>query len=60
MGTGEEMSVQVKSIDVLQAKQALKKCPKIVQDYVKSLESVYEMCKETNKIALKKIRELSK
>lgn len=54
------MSVQVKSIDVLQAKQALKKCPKIVQDYVRSLENVYEMCRETNKIELKKIRELSK
>jgi hypothetical protein len=60
LAAGEEMSVQVKTIDVFEAKKALKKCPKIVQDYVKSLESVYEMCKETNKIALKKIKELSK
>lgn len=54
------MSIKVKTIDVFEAKKALKKCPKIVQDYVRSLENVYEMCRETNKIALKKIRELSK
>ena len=54
------MSIKVKSIDTLAAKAELKKCPKIVQEYVRSLENVYEMCRETNKIALKKIRELSK
>ena len=37
------MSMQVKSIDTNQAKAELKKCPKIVQDYVRSLEGVYEL-----------------
>lgn len=50
----------VKTIDRQAAKKALKECPKIVQDYVKSLEHVYEISKETNKLALKKIKELSK
>ena len=48
------MSIKVKSIDTNQVKEELKKCPKIVQDYVKSLEGVYEMNKATlNKVITK-------
>lgn len=41
------MSIEVKTIDTNQAKSELKKCPKIVQDYVRSLENVYEMNKSS-------------
>jgi Na+/phosphate symporter len=51
------MSIQVKSIDVSQAKAELKKCPKIVQDYVRSLESVYEMNRATLNKAIAKLRQ---
>ena len=54
------MSILVKSIDVNQAKAELKKCPKAVRDYVKSLESVYEMNRANLNLAIAKIRELSK
>lgn len=54
------MSMQVKSIDIQKAKGELKGCPKIVQDYVRSLENLYEISRETNKQAIKKIRELSR
>lgn len=52
--------IQVKSIDVVEVKELLKSCPKLVRDYVKSLERCYEMSQETNKLAIRKIRELSK
>ena len=39
--------MEVKSINTQQAKSELKKCPKIVRDYVRSLESVYEMNRAT-------------
>jgi hypothetical protein len=51
------MSIEVKSIDTNQAKAELKKCPKIVQDYVRSLESVYEMNKATLNKAIAKLRQ---
>jgi len=50
------MSIEVKSIDTNQAKAELKKCPKIVQDYVKSLESVYEMNRATLTNAINKLK----
>lgn len=50
------MSIVVKTIDTNQAKAELKKCPKIVQDYVKALEGVYEMNQATLKLAIKKLR----
>ena len=50
------MSLQVKTIDSKQVKKELKKCPKIVQDYVKSLELAYEFNKETLNKALVKLK----
>jgi len=52
-------NIQVKCIDMVEVKKLLKTCPKLVRDYVKSLERVYEMSQHTNKMAIKKIRELS-
>lgn len=54
------MSIEVKSIDTHQAKAELKKCPKIVQDYVRSLESVYEMNRASLNKAIGKLREQNK
>lgn len=51
--------IQVKSIDIVEVKELLKSCPKLVRDYVKSLERCYEMSQQTNKLAIRKIRELS-
>jgi len=50
------MSLEVKSIDTNQAKAELKKCPKIVQDYVRSLEGVYEMNRATLNKAIAKLK----
>ena len=49
------MSVVVKSIDLYQVKEQLKKCPKEVQDYVRALENVYEINKNTLNKAIKKL-----
>jgi hypothetical protein len=51
--------LHVESIDESKAKEELKKCPKIVRDYVRSLEDVYKMNKETLNRAIIKIKELS-
>ena len=51
------MSIVVKTIDTQQAKSELKKCPKIVQDYVRALEGVYEMNRATLNKAIAKLRE---
>lgn len=51
--------IQVNSIDIVEVKEFLKSCPKLVRDYVKSLERCYEMSQQTNKLAIRKIRELS-
>ena len=48
--------MQVKSIDTSQVRKELKKCPKVVQDYVRSLEGVYEVNRETLKRAIAKMR----
>lgn len=52
-------NIQVKSIDMVEVKELLKTCPKLVKDYVNSLERCYEMSRQTNKMAIRKIRELS-
>ncbi len=52
-------NIQVSSIDTVEVKELLKSCPKLVRDYVKSLEMCYEMSQQTNKMAIRKIRELS-
>lgn len=54
------MSLLVNTIDVNKAKEELKKCPKIVREYVDALERSNDRWKEINKKALKKLRELSK
>ena len=52
-------NIKVKSIDLVEVKELLKTCPKLIRDYVSSLEQCYEMSQQTNKMAIKKIRELS-
>ena len=52
-------NIKVKSIDLEEVNELLKTCPKLIRDYVKSLERCYEMSKQTNKMAIKKIRELT-
>lgn len=47
----------VKSIDVVKAKQELKSCPKIVRDYVRSLENLYSINKSTLDKAITKLKE---
>jgi len=54
------MSITVKSIDEQKAKQEVKKCPKIVRDYVRALENALEMSKNTNRKAIAKLKQLSK
>ena len=54
------MSIEVRSVNVNQAKAELKKCPKIVQDYVRSLEGIYELNKQTLGKAMSKLREKTK
>ena len=49
--------MEVKSINVQLAKSELKKCPKLVQDYVRALEGVYEMNRATLNKAIKKLKE---
>jgi len=51
------MSIEVKSIDINQAKAELKKCPKIVRDYVRSLEDIYKMNRATLDRAIKQLRQ---
>jgi UDP-N-acetylglucosamine:LPS N-acetylglucosamine transferase len=50
------MSIEVKSIDVYDVKDNLKRSPKIIRDYVKSLENVYEFNKENLGKAISKLR----
>ena len=52
-------NIKVKSIDLEEVNELLKTCPKLIRDYVKSLERLYEMSQQTNKMAIKKIRELT-
>ncbi len=54
------MSIQVKSLDVHKAKDEVKKCPKIVRDYVKALERSLENNQALVSKCIGKIRELSK
>lgn len=51
------MSIEVKVFDERKAKQELRKCPKIVRDYVKLLEESNERWKELTNKAIKKLRE---
>lgn len=52
--------MQVKTIDEKAAKQELKSCSKVLQDYVKALERSVEGWKNVTELATKKIKELSK
>lgn len=52
------MSIEVKSIDTDRVKKELKNCPKVVQDYVRSLEKVYKANRESLDKAISKIKEL--
>ena len=54
------MSIEVKTIDDKLAKDELKKCPKIVQEYVQALEGVYKMNKATLEKAIDKLKQASR
>lgn len=54
------MSIQVKVFDERKAKEELKKCPKIVRDYVNLLELHLERQKELTAKAIGKLREQCK
>lgn len=47
-------NIQVKNIDMVEVKELLKTCLKLIRDYVKSLERCYEMSRQTNKMAIRK------
>jgi len=49
----------VKSIDVIEVKKVLKTCPKIIQDYVTSLEHLYEGQKQLTQKAIANLRNLN-
>lgn len=51
------MSIVVRTIDKNKARGELKKCPKVVRDYVRSLEGAYEANKVTLQMAIKKLKE---
>lgn len=51
------MSINVKSLDTEEVKKSLKECPKIIQDYVKSLEFLYNSQVELTKKCLNKIKQ---
>ena len=50
------MSITVKQFDDRKAKEELKKCPKIVRDYVKILERSIESWKDISNKCIKKLR----
>lgn len=52
------MSIVVKAIKKQEVKNELKNCPKIVKDYVRSLENILEMSDHLNSESLKRIKEL--
>ena len=54
------MSIQVKVFDERKAKDELKKCPKIVRDYVKLLEYHLDIQKQLTAKAIGKLREQCK
>lgn len=50
------MSIQVKQFDEQKAKEELKKCPKIVRDYVKLIEQSRDNWKDLTHKAISKLR----
>jgi len=50
------MSIQVECFDEKKAEQELKKCPKIVRDYVKLLKQSNERWKDLTNRAISKLR----
>jgi len=51
------MSIQVSCFDAKKAEAELKKCPKIVRDYVKLLKESNERWKELTNKAISKLRD---
>lgn len=51
------MSIRVENFDDRKAKEELKKCPKIVRDYVKLLEKSIESWKDITNKCIKKLRD---
>lgn len=54
------MSILVECFDDKKAEEELKKCPKIVRDYVKLLKENYRRQEDLTKLAIKKLKEISK
>lgn len=54
------MSIQVKCFDERKAKEEIKKCPKIIRDYVKLLEENLERQKQLTALAIGKLKEKCK
>ena len=54
------MSIEVKCIDNHKVKEHLEQCPPEIRDYVKSLELVYKANQENLKLAIAKIKSLTK
>ena len=57
VGKGKIMSIQVECFDEKKAEQELKKCPKIVRDYVKLLKQSNERWKDLTNKAISKLRQ---
>ena len=51
---------QVNQFNEELARQELKKCPKIVQEYFRLIQGHYEKQKELTALAIKKLREAAK
>ena len=54
------MSITVQTFNEEKAKEVLKTCPKIVQEYVKLLKKAIEGQERVTSIAIARIRELTK
>ena len=51
------MNPQANNFDVYKAEEELKKCPKIVRDYVKLIKKHWENQKQLTALAIKKLRD---
>jgi len=57
---GGEMSILVKTFDMKKVKELLKTTDPYIRRYIDAHKEIIKMQEETNKLAIKKINELSK
>lgn len=57
---GVLLKMEVKTFNETKAKEALKKCPKIVRDYVELLQKHLKNKEELIALAINKLREITK